>query len=136
MDDEKYAGHFETLIHEVHHILGLNPTVFPFFRIPDSRNLVRPMHETRIKIEASKHRGKHTGIILPGLVELARKYFNCTDIQYVPLEDEGGPISQGSHFEKLWFGNEMMIADDYWSLKLSVFTLKFLEETGWYKPQY
>lgn len=36
MDDEKYATHFETLIHEVHHILGLNPTVFPFFRIPES----------------------------------------------------------------------------------------------------
>ena len=30
----------------------------------------------------------------------------------------------------------MMIADDYWNLKLSVFTMKFLEETGWYKPVY
>ena len=72
MDDEKYAGHFETLVHEVHHILGINPTIFPFFRIPGSQNLVRPLSETKIKIQASKYRGKHTGITLPGLVALAR----------------------------------------------------------------
>lgn len=45
-------------------------------------------------------------------------------------------MSKGSHFEKLWFGNEIMIADENLNMKISVFTFKFLEETGWYKPMY
>jgi leishmanolysin len=78
----------------------------------------------------------YTNILLPGLIDMAKKYFKCEDIKGIPLENEGGSDSKGSHFEKLWFGNEIMIADENLNMKISAFTFKFLEETGWYKPIY
>jgi hypothetical protein len=77
MSDEKYISHFETILHEVHHVLAINPTIFPFFRIPNTNNLVRPLHQTRKKIYNRTTRKSYTKIILPGLIDLAKKYFKC-----------------------------------------------------------
>lgn len=136
MSDEKYIEHFETVIHEVHHILGINPTIFPFFIYPGSENLVRPLRESRKKMYNKSTGKSYTKMLLPNLVKLAQRYFKCDDIDGVPLEDSGESDSKGTHFEKKWFGNEIMISDENLNMKISSFTFKFLEDTGWYKPQY
>lgn len=52
------------------------------------------------------------------------------------MEDEGGPGSAGSHWERTTFGNEGMTASDMAGPVFSKFTLMFFESTGWYSPDY
>ena len=53
-------------------------------------------------------------------------------IDSVPLEDDGGLDSHGSHFEKTLFGNEIMTADTSRISVLSIFTLSVLKDSGLY----
>ena len=131
--EKKYKEHFETIIHEIHHILGINLSVFKFFVNPKN---FRRRRKSEI-IEKTRKFGKSYRVLrLSGLVEMARNHFGCESIDHVPLENEGSSSAKGTHFEKLWFGNELMIADDYYNIKISKFTLKLLEESGWYRANY
>ena len=62
----------------------------------------------------------------------ARSYYNCSDILFLPLEDEGGSGSAISHWERSQFNNEIMTASSVPNSKISVFTLALLEDSGWY----
>lgn len=52
------------------------------------------------------------------------------------LENEGSSGTQGSHFEKMLFGNEVMTGIITGHPILSRFTLAGLEDSKWYKVNY
>ncbi len=44
----------------------------------------------------------------PAVLAFAKTYFNDATLVGAPLEDEGGDGSANTHWEKLYFGNEIM----------------------------
>jgi leishmanolysin len=66
------------------------------------------------------------------VVEYAKEYYGCDDIEGVPLENAGGIGTVGSHWEKLYLPNEFMNPTVENPGIISLFTLKALEDSGWY----
>lgn len=66
-------------------------------------------------------------------MEYAKQYFNCSSLQYLPLEDDGGPSSQYSHFEKMTFNQEIMTGTASRDTVYSKFTMLVLQDTGIYQ---
>lgn len=54
-------------------------------------------------------------------------------IQSVPLEDDGGAESEGSHLERFLFGNELMTPENPGITIISVFSLAVLKDFGVYR---
>lgn len=50
----------------------------------------------------------------------------------MPLEDNGGPGSAGVHWDRLFFGDEIMTANAIGPRILSNFTLTLLNLSKWY----
>ena len=121
---------FETTIHEIFHILGFSSHMFSQYI--DSDYLPLDTNTHFVKNEG----GAIIGIKTPILMREARLHFNCTDMEYVPLEDEGSTGSRNSHWERRMFGNEVMTASAMYGSKVSVFTLALLEDSGWYYSNY
>jgi hypothetical protein len=74
-----------------------------------------------------------TTIILPEVLETAREYYNDPTLEGLPLEDKGGPGTAGSHWDKEFLTKELMNPNDEFPTVLSIFTIKLLEGTLWYK---
>jgi leishmanolysin len=54
-------------------------------------------------------RGKNTTLLKsPNVLATAREYYNCSSIEGMQLENEGGEGSAGSHWEKTILFNEYM----------------------------
>ncbi|EUB63819.1 Leishmanolysin-like peptidase [Echinococcus granulosus] len=66
----------------------------------------------------------------------AREYFSCPHLEGVELENQGGVGVSLSHWEMRILGNELMTATYTNVFRLSNLTLAFLEDTGWYLPNY
>lgn len=52
------------------------------------------------------------------------------------LENEGSDGSKGSHFEKSYILNEIMVANSIKSPVWTAFTSALFEDSGWYKADY
>lgn len=73
----------------------------------------------------------------PRTQQIGRSYFNCPTLRGVEIEDEGGPSSQGSHWEKRILYNEVLQSQATDSMThFSAFTLAYMEDTGWYRAVY
>lgn len=105
-------------IHEVFHILGFSNWFF------DRTNIAQTIDI------AGKQR---YAITSPKVVEYAREYFNCPKVMGVPLEDGGSSGSKGSHWEKSIFPQEVMNPQVARPMIISMFSIKLLEDLGWYK---
>ena len=76
-------------------------------------------------------------MITPKVIEHAKKYFNCINIEGVELEDQGGRGSSVSHWEQRILLGEYMGAVIYQEeMVIAEFTLAALEDSGWYKVNY
>lgn len=111
------------IAHEFTHALGFSDDMFKRYPIGAAKTVesVQINGETR------------TRIIMPGVVALAKKHFNCPTYSGVLLENEGGSGSAGSHWEKNSLGNEYMVAVASGRMIFSGFTLNFLNDIGWYQ---
>jgi len=68
---------------------------------------------------------------------VAKEYFNCSDIDGVELENDGGEGTMGSHWESRILLGEYMCG--YITTEegvISEFTFAYLEDTGYYKANY
>jgi len=72
-------------------------------------------------------------LVSDGVVNYAKEYFGCNEIVGVPLENDGGSGSAGSHFEKTMFPSEVMNPQVAYPATISMFTVKVLEDLGWYR---
>ena len=76
-------------------------------------------------------------IITPKVLEVAKKYFNCSNIIGVELEDQGGDGSSGSHWEqRILLGDYMGAVIYQEEMAISEITLALLEDSTWYKVNY
>ena len=111
------------IIHEFTHILGFSNNYFTFLNITfskiDSNGIQRHyINSTRV-------------------LEVAKKYYNCSDINGVELEESGGDGTAGSHWEARILLGEYMNGVIYPEEQvISEFTLALLEDTGYYKANY
>ncbi|KAL5112696.1 Leishmanolysin-like peptidase [Taenia crassiceps] len=75
-------------------------------------------------------------VVTPTVLRFAREYFSCPQLEGVELENQGGVGVSLSHWEMRILGNELMTATYTNVFRLSNLTLAFLEDTGWYLPNY
>lgn len=111
-----------TLLHETLHILAMSPLLYKHFH--GSMGVQFDSRTSRQFLNTKN------------LVQMARQHFQCAEIHGVYLENQGNASSAGSHFEKIYFGNELMTSQLTGDPVLSVFTLAILEDSGWYFPNY
>ena len=105
------------LLHEITHILVFHPYFF-----------------TELKLNQTE--GSNSYIISPKAVAKAREHFDCSSITRIPLENQGGTGSVGSHWESRYMLGDYMISTDYPDQAISDITLGLFEDTGFYKVNY
>lgn len=126
LQPHKFNTMFETTIHEVFHILGFSSDMFGYF-IDDNLNFIAQFNMFKMN-----EFNRIIGIKTPTVLEQARIYYNCSNIDYLPLEDEGSIGSAFSHWERSQFFDEVMTASSISNSKISLFTLSLLQDSGWY----
>ena len=72
-------------------------------------------------------------IILEDVVNYAKQYYGCPSLTYVPLEQEGGNGSAGSHWDKVFLPNEYMNPTIENPGIVSEFTIRLLLASNWYR---
>jgi leishmanolysin len=120
--------YFSTFAHEFTHILGFTDNLFPKFVHPGTTT-----KRTDVVGEVTISGEKFSAITMPEVVNYARNFFKCSNIPGVPLENNGGSGSAGSHWEKLFLPQEYMNPTVENPGILSEFTFTFLRATGWYQ---
>jgi len=109
------------LMHELSHVLGFSSSFFK---------------EKKMTITERVNGVKKTYLNSEKVLEKARIHFNCENIKGVPLENQGGDGSAGSHWEARYMLGDYMISTDYPEMVISDITLAFFEDTGFYKVNY
>ena len=109
------------LFHEITHILVFHPYLLN--------------HLGAIKTEIVGEE-KKSYIFSPRVIEKARIHFGCNSIEKLPLEDQGGEGSAGSHWEGRYMLGDYMVSTNYDENVISDITLALFEDSGWYKPNY
>ena len=122
---EKSQEYFQAIVfHEFTHILG--------FSIYNFRNIYHNVFS-----QVDEFGVMRTYINSAKVVETARKYFNCPDLEGVELEEYGGEGTAGSHWEaRILLGDYMNGYAYTEEMVISEFTLALLEDTGYYKANY
>jgi len=73
------------------------------------------------------------GLATPNLLAYARKFYGCDSWYVVPLENDGGDGTAGSHFEITLYFNEVMTGNNKLpDSTFSAFTWSVLADSGWY----
>lgn len=125
--DAKIQDYIMTSIHELLHVLGVSASAFP--KYIDTEGNIRKGHIVEFK-SASGAVGN--GLSTPKLLEYARTFYDCDSWDSIPLENDGGQGSLGSHLERAFFLNEVMTGSAIKDKVVSGFTWKMLEDSGWY----
>ena len=109
------------LLHELSHVLGFSSSFF------EEKKMIKTERVNGVKkilLNSEK------------VLEKARIHFNCENIKGIPLENQGGDGSAGSHWEARYMLGDYMISTDYPEMVISDITLAFFEDTGFYKVNY
>ena len=116
----------KVFLHEITHALGFLHGLYQYY--PTGENTVK-----QVEI-----RGALRYVIsTPKVLEVARKYYNCSNIYGVELEDQGGEGSAFCHWEqRILLGDYMGAVIYQEEMAISEITLALLEDTGWYKANY
>ena len=111
------------LVHEMTHILGFSSYYFDYFKFNFNQKDKYGLNRFYLKS--------------PNVLKVAKKYFNCSDIDGVELENDGGGGTAASHWEsRILLGENMCGYLRTEEQVISEFTLAYLEDTGYYKPNY
>eukprot|EP00759_Apiculatamorpha_spiralis_P009340 PhF_6_TR15979/c0_g1_i1/m.25023 len=113
-------------IHEIMHALGFSYSYIQE-QMPNATKVVQ-------------RRGKDvTLIVTPEVVAKAKQYYNCSTMDGLELEDQGGSGTAMSHWEKRLVGDEVMSGMTYETeteVTVSNLTLAFFKDTGRYDVDY
>ena len=107
------------LIHEITHILVFHPYFFQNLGLSETENSISYITSEKV-------------------LEQAKKHFDCSNFPFigVPLEDQGGDGSIGSHWESRYMLGDYMISTDFPDTAISDITLALFEDSGFYKVNY
>ena len=119
-----------TLIHEVAHILAFNDFHVPYFVQADGSYFANPTVSMTV-------RGRDATILAtPKVIEKARAAFNCSSLEGVELETQGGAGTALAHWEKRIMLNDFMVGDINSDAGFSDITMAVFEDSGWYTVNY
>jgi hypothetical protein len=119
-----------TMLHEYIHILGFTPFLYNMF-IDDFGNRYDMYDNINFM-----------GIDAPilsstRLTNYTREYFNCSKVPGMILEKNGVNGTSYSHWSRTLIQNELMTGSSAYNYRIITnFTLKLLDDTGWYKIDY
>lgn len=119
-----------TIIHEIHHILIMSPDLWSFFyqvNYPVAKN---------VTISSKNGTSTQVMVVSPSVVSYGAQHFACPSFPGVPMENQGGSGSIGTHWEKVFMGNELMTSQMTGKPAYSQFTLALMADSGWYKVNY
>jgi hypothetical protein len=118
------------MIHEMTHALGFSTYVFKYWL--DESGKTRKGHVKSVSIA-----GKTRSVVdIPALTDKLKKYYGCSTVPGVIMENEGGSGTALSHFERKYFVYETMSSGGIFGRRISEFTLGMLEGSGWYTADY
>lgn len=123
---------YQTLLHEITHILAFSSTLYDYFIDSNGNVLGRNnIFQTRTV------RGKTTSfLVLPTLKSELAAHFGCMDVFGAEVEDEGTTASTANHFERRIFGDELMTSSSLIDSSYSRITLALLKDSGWYEVDF
>ena len=109
----------QLLIHEMTHILVFHPYFFEYLGLSETKNSMSYITSDKVLAQAKKHYG-------------------CDNFPFpgVPLEDQGGEGSVGSHWESRYMLGDYMVSTDFPDSAISDITLALFEDSGFYKVNY
>lgn len=123
---------FSAFAHEFTHVLGFSGNLIRYYRDPVTGVTLTNITETKNITGSSGVSETFTFIKTKEVVDYAREYYGCPTIDGMPLENDGGSGSLGSHWEKLFMPTEYMNPTVENPGLISGFTLAYLRGTGWY----
>ncbi|KAL4488340.1 hypothetical protein ABPG72_019190 [Tetrahymena utriculariae] len=129
-----FESDFSTAIHEITHILGFSSSAMQYWIDPDTNKPYGKDGVSKIQIKDTV-RGISDVIKLKSknVLETARRYYNCPTLDSLPMENQGGSGSFGSHWERDLIQNEYMTASSVQGhAVISEFTASLLLDTGFY----
>ena len=113
------------LFHELTHVLVFSDKIITQFV-----GVTNPLtHKTINGVD-------RTFLSTPKVVETAKKYFGCSTLTGVELENQGGTGTANGHWESRVMLGDYMIGADYGETVISEITLALFEDSGWYKVNY
>jgi leishmanolysin len=130
------AKQYATVLHELVHVLGFEPELFPTFLDASGRKHATPAIAPQIMwgVPGDESTQKRSfKFVLPTVQREARIHFGCPTLDGLELEDGGGSGSAGSHWEKRIVWNELMSATLLGESLMSRLTAALLQDSGWYE---
>ena len=119
---QNYEKYFLSLfLHEISHIMIYHSAFFEAFDLYDS------------KIENNQ---LIYYINSPKVLEKAKLHYGCNTLDGIPLENQGGEGTAGSHWEARYMLGDYMISIDYPEIVISDISLALFEDSGIYKVNY
>ena len=115
------------LLHEIGHCLGFSSDDYQFY--PNNQNNEMISNKT-VNMNGTSYDAYY--FTSPTLLQTIRDHANDQSIDGVQIETQGGNGSAGSHFEKLHYNNEAMVAQLTGYESSSKFWLALLKDMGWY----
>ena len=73
---------------------------------------------------------------LPKALAMAKKHFNCENLDGIPLENGGGSGTIGSHWEGSYMYGDIMVGFNSNDAQLSDITLALFDDAGFYQVEY
>jgi hypothetical protein len=138
-----FEFNYRTVVHEFAHIFGFSPMLYNFYvdqygKSISAHNIPKKSkntNSTNVTTETSEP--IRPFIITRQVKEYAQEYYNCPSLIGMPLEDNGLKETAGAHFSRDALYNELMTGSSIFDTrKITKFTLKLLESTGWYTINY
>jgi len=127
---DRLNNDFQSVLKELLHTMAFSGFYLNLFLDP-----VKYTRKRRIDTLYSDYTNKiRNWIISPRVVAYARSYYQCPTLAAVPLQEN--LIEYNIHWHREWLGNELMTTGHHHNFALSMFTLAFFEETGWYQVRH
>jgi hypothetical protein len=115
-----------TLLHEYIHILGFSPFLYSMFIDEDG-------NPTQVYLKTNFLGTDVPFLSSNKLTEFTKEYFNCTKVPGMVLEKNGVTGTSYAHWSRTILQNELMTGSSAYNYRqLTNFTLKLLDDTGWY----
>ena len=119
---QNYEKYFLALfLHEISHIMIYHTYFFTSFDLFDEKV---ENNEVIYYINSRK------------VVEKAKLHFQCDTLEGIPLENQGGDGTAGTHWEARYMLGDYMISIDYPEIVISDISLALFEDSGIYKVNY
>ncbi|XP_019856355.1 PREDICTED: leishmanolysin-like peptidase [Amphimedon queenslandica] len=159
---ESAGNIFATAKHEVFHALAFSTSLYPFWRdeqgeprternefgfppnVSDnggrrfdwSNTTIMEFNYTDWEVFSGTVTHTVNLMVTPKVLEHGRRHFGCSTLKGIEMENQGGPGTELSHWEKRIFGNEIMTGVIDFGPVLSNVTLALLEDSGWYRVNF